>query len=138
MPSAKLGSSEYVIAAKAIKLMGVSRHAFEKLVKKGILTQDKAGDKTVYSMNDINAFMQTKEYKDLVEGTIDKRNTLNDLTGKEWLPETKSYFYQKGLGAEHKDAQIERQHPAPFSFQDTSAPDDESEKKAGGLSSGVL
>ena len=66
MPSSKLGSSEYVIAAQAIKLMGVSRHAFEKLVKKGILTQDKAGDKTVYSMNDINAFMQTKEYKDLV------------------------------------------------------------------------
>ena len=69
-------------------------------------------------MSDIIAFMQTKEYRDLVEGTIDKRNTLNDLTGKEWLPETKSYFYQKGLGAEHKDAQIERQHPAPYSFQD--------------------
>ena len=118
MPSTKQGQYEQVIAAQAIKLMGVSRHAFEKLVKKGILAQEKAGDRTVYSMNEINAFMQTKEYEDLVEGTIDKRNTLNDLTGKEWLPETKSYFYQKGLGAEHKDAQIERQHPAPFSFQD--------------------
>lgn len=49
---------------------------------------------------------------------VDKRNTLNDLNGTEWLPETKSFFYQKGLGASHPEAQIERQHPAPFSFQD--------------------
>ena len=49
---------------------------------------------------------------------IDPRNTLNDLNGSQWLPETKSFFYQKGLGAKHPHAQIERQHPAPFSFQD--------------------
>lgn len=45
-------------------------------------------------------------------------NKLNDLTAKEWLPETISVFVQKGLGRGHKDAQIEREHPAPFSFQD--------------------
>jgi len=45
-------------------------------------------------------------------------NKLNDLTAKEWLPETISVFVQKGLGKGHKDAQIEREHPAPFSFQD--------------------
>jgi len=50
--------------------------------------------------------------------TVDPRNTLNDLTGKEWLPETKSFFFQKGLGAKHPHAQIERLHPAPYSFQD--------------------
>ena len=50
--------------------------------------------------------------------TVDPRNTLNDLTGKEWLPETKSHFFQKGLGAKHPHAQIERLHPAPYSFQD--------------------
>lgn len=49
---------------------------------------------------------------------VDKRNSLNDLNGTQWLPETKSFFYQKGLGAKHPHAQIERQHPAPFSFQD--------------------
>lgn len=43
---------------------------------------------------------------------------MNDLTGTEWLPETKSFFYQKGLGAKSQEAQIEKQHPAPFSFQD--------------------
>ena len=49
---------------------------------------------------------------------VDPRNTLNDLNGSQWLPETKSFFYQKGLGSKHPHAQIERQHPAPFSFQD--------------------
>lgn len=53
-----------------------------------------------------------------LNGKIDPRNTLNDLTGKEWLPETKSYLFQKGLGASHPEAQIEKQHPAPYSFQD--------------------
>ena len=54
------------------------------------------------------------------EAIVDPRNSLNDLTGKEWLPETKSFFFQKGLGTKHPHAQIERQHPAPFSFQDIS------------------
>lgn len=49
---------------------------------------------------------------------VDPRNPLNDLNGSQWLPETKSFFYQKGLGAKHPHAQIERQHPAPYSFQD--------------------
>lgn len=49
---------------------------------------------------------------------VDPRNSLNDLNGSQWLPETKSFFYQKGLGAKHPHAQIERQHPAPYSFQD--------------------
>jgi len=45
-------------------------------------------------------------------------NRLNDLTAKEWIPETVSVWIQRGLGKGHKHAQIERQHPAPFSFQD--------------------
>ncbi len=45
-------------------------------------------------------------------------NRLNDLSAKEWIPETVSVWIQKGLGNGHEDAQIERQHPAPFSFQD--------------------
>ena len=46
------------------------------------------------------------------------RNSLNDLTGTEWIKETTSVWFQKGLGKNHPHAQIERQHPAPFSFQD--------------------
>jgi len=50
----------------------------------------------------------------------DRRNLLNDLTATEWLPETVSVWTQRGLGADHADARIERQHPAPFSFTDVS------------------
>lgn len=49
---------------------------------------------------------------------VDKRNDLNDLTSKEWIQETKSFFYQKGLGAESIEAKYEKMHPAPFSFTD--------------------
>lgn len=63
-----------------------------------------------------------EEKKELEEenskGIYDSRNKLNNLTGKEWLPETKSFWFQKGLGSKHPHAQIEKQHPAPFSFQD--------------------
>lgn len=45
-------------------------------------------------------------------------NALNNLSAKDWVKETISVFVQRGLGANHKDAQIEKQHPAPFSFQD--------------------
>lgn len=49
---------------------------------------------------------------------IHPRNFLNDLTSKEWIPETVSVWTQKGLGAGHEDTQIEKEHPAPFSFTD--------------------
>ena len=52
------------------------------------------------------------------ERRIDPRNKLNALTSTEWTPETVSVWTQKGIGAGHPDAQIERQHPAPFSFTD--------------------
>ncbi|MCY3577577.1 MAG: DNA methyltransferase [bacterium] len=54
------------------------------------------------------------------ERSVSPRNKLNDLTAKEWIPETISVWRQKGLGAGHPDTKIERQHPAPFSFTDVS------------------
>ena len=53
-------------------------------------------------------------------GGIHSRNKLNDLGSKEWITETVSVWRQRGLGAGHPDAQIEKQHPAPFSFTDVS------------------
>ena len=50
--------------------------------------------------------------------TVDPRNAMNELTSTQWLPETISVWTQRGLGAKHPDAVIERQHPAPFSFTD--------------------
>ena len=46
------------------------------------------------------------------------RNDLNDLTPREWVAETVSVWTQRGLGKNHQEAQIEREHPAPFSYQD--------------------
>jgi DNA modification methylase len=96
----------------------LSRHSFEKIVKDGLLTIIYEGGKKYYKIDEIESFMKTDEYQKLVNGVVDIRNSLNDLTGKDWLPETKSFFYQKGLGTNHPDAQIEKLHPAPYSFQD--------------------
>lgn len=49
---------------------------------------------------------------------VSPKNTLNGLTSREWLSESVSVWAQKGLGAGHADTKIERQHPAPFSYQD--------------------
>lgn len=72
------------------------------------------------SPKEVVELVSKKEPSAVSPSTVDPRNKLNDLTGKEWLPETKSFFFQKGLGANHPHAQIEKQHPAPYSFQDIS------------------
>lgn len=58
------------------------------------------------------------EVVEVSEPGVSPRNTLNNLTAKEWIPETVSVWRQKGLGAKHPDTAIERLHPAPFSFTD--------------------
>ena len=50
-----------------------------------------------------------------MEGIIDKRNNLNNLTGKEWLKLTKSFWVSEKC-ADDKDA---FNHPAPFLIKDT-------------------
>ncbi|QPW61920.1 DNA methylase [Clostridium phage CWou-2020b] len=109
---------ELISGAKAMKMLELSRHNFEKVIKEGLLAAVFDGKKKAYKTTDIEEFMKTDRYQELVNGIVDPRNNLNDLTGKDWLPETKSFFYQKGLGANHPEAQIEKLHPAPYSFQD--------------------
>ena len=109
---------EAISGSKAMQMLELSRHTFEKVVKAGTIKQHIEGKKKFYILSELRDFMATAEYKELSEGTVDKRNSLNDLTGKDWLPETKSFFYQKGLGANSPEAQIEKLHPAPYSFQD--------------------
>jgi DNA modification methylase len=55
---------------------------------------------------------------DEIKPEVDPRNTLNALTAKEWLSESVSVWNQKGLGAGHAEAQIEKLHPAPYSYTD--------------------
>lgn len=52
--------------------------------------------------------------KNINEEKFDPRNTLNDLSGKEWLKHTKS-FYLSEKCADDKDA---FNHPAPFLIKD--------------------
>lgn len=109
---------DYCTAAKAMQMLELSRHTFEKVVEEGHVTAVEIDGKKLYPISVLQEFMNTSRYEELANGTVDPRNPLNDLTGKEWLPETKSYLYQKGLGASHPEAQIEKLHPAPYSFQD--------------------
>jgi len=51
---------------------------------------------------------------------VSPRNTVNDLTSREWLSESVSVWSQRGLGAAHAEAAIEKLHPAPFSYSDIS------------------
>lgn len=57
---------------------------------------------------------------EVIEGgaKVDPRNSLNGLTAKEWLSESVSVWTQRGLGANHPEAAIEKLHPAPFSYTD--------------------
>lgn len=68
--------------------------------------------------SDVRPEVAKEEGEEKPVKTVDPRNALNELTSTEWLPETVSVWTQRGLGAKHPDAQIEREHPAPFSFTD--------------------
>lgn len=108
----------FISGTHAMGILSLSRHTFDKLVQEGFIRRIEMNGQTAYNQQEIEAFKEHPEYARIQNGVLDERNQLNDLTGKDWLPETKSYFFQKGLGANHPDAQIEKQHPAPFSFQD--------------------
>lgn len=112
--------NNFVIGSVALRHLGLSRHNFEKAIERRFITKffSETDSRAYYSLPELDSFKQTIEYREMIDGCVDPRNNLNDLTGKEWIPETKSYLYQKGLGASHPHAQIEKQHPAPFSFQD--------------------
>ncbi|MFV0520613.1 MAG: DNA methyltransferase [Lachnospirales bacterium] len=130
-----------ITTKKAAEILGVSTSTIYRMVEKSILTPSKTpGGQRRFSIeqllefkekskqidapqnpsrfDDVQSSKVIKKIKKEKKSVYDHRNKLNDLTGSEWLPSTKSYFYQKGLGAKHPHAQIERQHPAPYSFQD--------------------
>ena len=60
--------------------------------------------------------MDKKRKVEKKKGVYHPKNVLNDLTGTEWIQETSTIWYQRGLGQGHKHAQIEKEHPAPFSY----------------------
>lgn len=140
-------NNELVNTKQAAEILGVSTSTVYRMVNRGTLVPFKTPggqrrftisaleafkedskaivapqnpSKTKKSSKKINVAKDQDENEQPEEKPVDKRNKLNDLNGRQWLPLTKSFFYQKGLGAKHPHAKIERQHPAPFSFQDVS------------------
>lgn len=102
---------------ETMEYLEISKHMLNKLIKKDLIKVYKnEKNRNEFNKKEIEEFKE--KHADSLKPSVDPRNTLNELTGKEWLPETKSFWFQKGLGANHPHAQIERQHPAPFSFQD--------------------
>ena len=110
---------------KVADYMDISIENLEEIIdKQNIKTYELGSEKylTKESIKEIESFatelLFNIETKAEDPGKYDKRNKLNNLTGKEWIPETKSYWFQKGLGKNSREAKIEKMHPAPFSFQD--------------------
>lgn len=137
--------SEKIIGTKqAAEILGVSVSTIYRMIEQGLLAPTKTpGGQRRFDMTQLsnfkensraiiapqnpskNKYIESIDNECVVESPVDDkpvdpRNSLNDLNGSQWLPETKSFFYQKGLGSKHPHAQIERQHPAPYSFQDIS------------------
>lgn len=116
---------------EATSLLGVSKSTVYRMVDQGILTPAKTpGGQRRFDVDQLKEYLKASSRIEAPQKPrsesesrqsapiVDSRNTLNDLTGREWIPSTKSFVYQKGLGAKHPHAAIERQHPAPFSYQD--------------------
>lgn len=127
---------------QASEFLGVSVSTLYRMEKNGVLNPSKtpgghrrfntlelekymSESKKIESQQNPSTKKEAKEKstdkpKEKKKGKYHTGNKMNNLTGTEWLPETKSYSYQTGLGAKHAHAQIERLHPAPYSFQDVS------------------
>lgn len=126
-----MGESLLVTTKEAASYLGVSSSTVYRMVKDGVLSPSKTpGGQRRFDITELHKYISDSKVFTAPQNPreqrngesspseIDPRNTLNELTGKEWLPETKSYFFQKGLGKGHPHARIEKQHPAPFSYQD--------------------
>lgn len=112
---------QLITTKEVLDKYNIPKKFLDKIEKDLQLTKIKKGRYNFYYSEEIdNAISQFSDEKmdEVRNGKLDPRNKLNDLTGKQWIPETKSFFYQKGLGSKHPHAQIEKQHPAPFSYQD--------------------
>src|SRR5699024_3249362 len=112
---------QLITTKEVLDKYNIPKKFLDKIEKDLQLTKIKKGRYNFYYSEEIdNAISQFSDEKmdEVRNGKLDPRNKLNDLKGKQWIPETKSFFYQKGLGSKHPHAQIEKQHPAPFSYQD--------------------
>lgn len=92
-----LSKDAVVTRNKAMQLLEISRHSFEKIVKDGLISYTDADGKKYYSVTELKTFMGTDKYKELVNGAVDSRNNLNDLTEKSGSLRRRASFIRKDL-----------------------------------------
>ena len=78
-------SETFIKKAQALKKLGLSRRVFDKCESQGMFKSYAIDKNNFYKIADLDSFMATASYSKLVNGIVDSRNKLNDLTGKEWL-----------------------------------------------------
>ena len=99
---ADLQHTALISGNKAIQLLELSRHSFEKVVKEGLLTVVHEGGKKYYQIDEIETFMETDTYQELVNGVVDARSNLNgllkelDSSNKEFLLPKRSWCKSSG------------------------------------------
>ena len=75
-----LQKNTLVSGNKAMQMLELSRHSFEKVVKDGLLTIIYENGKKYYQIAEIEAFMSTDTYTELVNGVVDPRNILFQIS----------------------------------------------------------
>ena len=102
-----MNEKSVITTQRAAEMLGVSVSSIYRMEKNDILhpIRTQGGQRRFdleeienYKKNSVNIVAPQKPYQEDKEKRkeIDKRNTLNDLNGTEWLPETKSFFIKKG------------------------------------------
>ena len=54
--------SEYISGSKAMQMLELSRHTFEKIVKEELINPTIVAEKKVYSVASLEEFMKTEKY----------------------------------------------------------------------------
>lgn len=78
-------------------MLDLSRHSFEKIVESGAITPQIVSGKKYYEVDQLEAFMKTDTYNELLRGVVDPRNTLMILQEKIGCRRRRASFTKKGL-----------------------------------------
>lgn len=71
-------SDSYISGSKAMDLLDLSLHSFEKIIDSGAITPQIIAGKKCYDVAQIKVFMETETYKELVQGVVkDIKNVLD-------------------------------------------------------------
>lgn len=89
------GNSLMVRGSEALKMLGLSRHNLERCVENGYIRKVESNNITLYDETDIQNFMNTKTYHEMLNGVVDKRNSLNDLTEKSGYQKPRVICFRK-------------------------------------------